>query len=344
MHIRPGGGPWGVAVSDGDWSTALDAARLMVGLVALAVASMTDVRTRRVPNALWYVTAAVGIGLLVADLVMVDGGGAWAVGLAFPVAAVFAVVVTGGELWPVMPDDDPDPDRELTHEEARVYVLDIAASIAMLAVSVAVMFLASRYLDDPAPMWRATGSVTVILLALALYYLRLLHGGGDAKALMTLAVLFPTAPLVGGALPLIPLPPEADLVFPFALVVLIDAALLVVLSPIVFLAMSAVRGPFHLPEALIGHPVPVDSYDEGRMWLLHEVGEDGTLRRRLWPRRSKAATEARARALEAMRARGDARVYVSPKLPFMVPMLGGLLVATIVGNIVMGAIWALAAP
>lgn len=333
-----------MAVSDGDWSTALDAARLLVGLVALAIASMTDVRTRRVPNALWYVTAAVGVGLLVADLAMVDGGGAWAVALAFPVAAVFAVVVTGGELWPVMADDDPDPGRELTGPEARVYVGDIVASASLLALSVAVMYLASRRLDDPAPLWRATGAVTIILLALALYYLRLLHGGGDAKALMTLAVLFPTAPLAG-ALPLIPLPPEAGLVFPFALVVLVDAALLVVLAPIAFLAMSARRGPFRLPEALFGHPVPVEAYDESRMWLLHEAGEeDGTMRRRIWPRRSKAAAEARARALKALRDRGEARVYVSPKLPFMVPMLGGLLVAAVVGNIVMGVVWALSAP
>jgi len=332
-----------VAVSDGDWSTALDVARLLVGLVALAIASMTDVRTRRVPNALWYVIAAVGAGLLVADLARVDGGGTWAVALAFPVAAVFAVVVTGGELWPVMADDDPDPGRELTGPEARVYVGDIVASASLLALSVAVMYLASRRLDDPAPLWRATGSVTIILLALALYYLRLLHGGGDAKALMTLAVLFPTAPLAG-ALPLIPLPLEADLVFPFALVVLIDAALLVVLSPIAFLAMSARRGPFRLPEALFGYPVPVEAYSESRMWLLHEAGEDGTLRRRIWPRRSKAAAEARARALKALRDRGEARVYVSPKLPFMVPMLGGLLVAAVVGNIVMGVVWALSAP
>lgn len=332
-----------MAVSDGDWSTALDAARLMVGLVALAIASMTDLRTRRVPNVLWYGTAAAGVGLLVADLAMVDGGGAWAVALALPVAAVFAVVVTGGELWPVMPDDDPDPGRELTRAEARVYIADIAASVALLAASAAVMFLASRHLADPAPLWRATGSVTVILLGLALYYLRLLHGGGDAKALMTLAVLFPTAPLAG-AFPLIGLPPEADLVFPFALVVLVDAALLVVLSPVVFLAISASRGPLRIPEALFGYPVPVGAYDETRMWLLHEAAEDGTLTRRIWPRRSKAASEARARALKAMRDRGDERVYASPKLPFMVPMLGGLLVAAVVGNIIMGAIWLLAGP
>jgi len=331
-----------VAVSDGNLATALDVTRLLAGLVTLAVASMTDVRTRRVPNALWYVTAAGGAGILVADLATVDGGGAWAVALAFPVVAVFAVVVTGGELWPVMPDDEPDPGRELTPAEARVYVADIAASAVLLAASVAVMYLASRHLDDPAPLWRATGSVTVILLALALYYFRLLHGGGDAKALMTLAVLFPTAPLAGGALPLIGLPAEADLVFPFALVVLIDAALLVVLSPLAFLAISARRGPLRLPEALFGYPVPAGEYDEGRMWLLHEAGEDGALRRRLWPRRSKAAAEARARALGVMRERGDARVYASPKLPFMVPMLAGLLVAAIVGNVVMGAVWALA--
>jgi prepilin signal peptidase PulO-like enzyme (type II secretory pathway) len=61
----------------------------------------------------------------------------------------------------------------------------------------------------------------------------------------------------------------------------------------------------------------------------------------LWPGRSDRAEKARARALEVLRARGEPRVYVSPKLPFMVPMLAGLLLAVVVGNVVLGLVWAL---
>ena len=59
------------------------------------------------------------------------------------------------------------------------------------------------------------------------------------------------------------------------------------------------------------------------------------------PRRSKAATEARARALAHLRAQGAPHVHVTPKMPFMVPMLAGLLVAVVVGNLVLGAVLAL---
>lgn len=328
-----------MALSSADASVALDAARLLAAVVALAVASMTDLRTRKVPNALWYIAASVGTALLVADLAL-TGEGPWAVALALPVAAFFAVVVTGGELWPVMPEDEPDPTRELTRDEARVYVADLVASAALITVSLAVMWLARGKLDDTDVLWGVAGSVAIIVLALVFYAARLLHGGGDAKALMTLAVLFPTAPL-GGTLPLLAMPEGAELLFPFSLTVLIDAAIIVVFLPVGFLALSASRGPMKLPEALFGYPVPHDAVDTARVWLLHEADEAGELRRALWPRRSKEADQARARALEVLRSRGETRVYVSPKLPLMVPMLAGLLVAAVVGNLVLGFVWAL---
>lgn len=328
-----------MALSSADASVALDAVRLLTAAVALAAASMTDLRTRKVPNALWYVVAAVGTGLLVADLAL-TGEGPWGLALALPVAAFFAVVVTGGELVPVMPDDEPDPTRELTREEARVYVADLAVSAVLVAASLGVMWMAHGQLGDLDVLWGVAGSVAIIVLALVFYAARLLHGGGDAKALMTLAVLFPTAPL-GGTLPLLAMPEGAGLMFPFSLTVLIDAAIIVVFLPLAFLVMSAARGPLRLPEALFGYPVANDAVDTGRAWLLYEADEAGEVRRALWPRRSQKAEQARARALEALRSRGEARVYVSPKLPFMVPMLAGLLVAAVVGNLVLGLVWAL---
>jgi hypothetical protein len=74
------------------------------------------------------------------------------------------------------------------------------------------------------------------------------------------------------------------------------------------------------------------------------VEGDDEPRRRLWPRRSKGAEEARERALRHFEERGDAFVYVSPKLPFMVPMLVGLVLAAVVGNIVTGLMWGLVGP
>lgn len=328
-----------MALTSDEGALAIDAARLLVAMVVLAAVSVTDVRTRRAPNVAWYIAAGLGSAILVADLSMTGGGG-WAVALAFPVAAFFAVIVTGGELWPVMPEDDPDPDRELSEREARTYIADLVASAVLVLGSLAVMWGAARELDDDAPVWAVASSVCTMLLALGFYAARLLHGGGDAKAMMALAVIFPTYPVLG-QLPLMAMPEGMGLLFPFALTVLVNAAIIGLLSPLAFLALSARSGDVRFPESLFGYPVAPDLVDESRQWLMYEMDEVGRLSRHLWPRRSKAATEARARALAHLRAQGAPHVHVTPKMPFMVPMLAGLLVAVVVGNLVLGAVLAL---
>jgi preflagellin peptidase FlaK len=328
-----------MALSGTDASTAIDMARILVGVVALGVASLTDLRTRKVPNVVWYVAAAIGVGLLLADLWSLDGPTSWNLALAIPVAAAFAVVVTGGELWPVMPPDEEDVDRELTPEEARVYVTDLAVSAVLVALSIAVLVLAYDRVKETGAFWHVVSSVMMIVLALGLYLTRLLHGGGDAKALMTLAVLFPIYPL-SDTLPLLEMPAGFQLLFPFALGVLINAAIITALAPLAFIIISARRGPLRFPEALFGYPVPIGEVEELQAWLMYEAGEgDERVSRRLWPRRSRQADEARGRALDLLKEQGEDRVYVSPKIPFMVPMLIGLVVTVVVGNIVLGLLW-----
>ena len=331
-----------MALSGTDASTTIDLARILIGLVALGVASLTDLRTRRVPNILWYMAAGIGIGLLVADLALIEGATGWHMLLAFPVAAIFAVTVTGGELWPVMPEDEEDQGRELNTSEARIYVIDLAVSGVLIAISIAILVLASSELgDDGDVLAYIVGSVLTIALALVLYMTRVLHGGGDAKALMTMAVIFPIQPL-SDTFPLLEVSEGMQLVFPFALGVLINGAIITALAPLAFIVMSASRRPLRFPEALFGYPVPIDQVEEGRMWLMFEAAEGATeVTRRMWPRRSKEADEARARALAILRERGEEQVYVSPKIPFMVPLLIGLVLAIFLGNILFGLMWAL---
>lgn len=330
-----------MALSGTDAGTAIDLGRILLGMCVLGVASLTDLRTRRVPNRLWYVAAAIAMGLLVADLALIDGSTSWHLLMAFPVAAIFAVTVTGGELWPVMPDDEEDQDRELTPAEARVYIADLAVSGVLVVASVAVLWFARDHLaGDGDPFPYILGSVLTIGLALALYMTRALHGGGDAKALMTLAVIYPIHPLAE-LFPITGMPEGLEL-FPFSLGVLLNAAIITALSPLAFIVMSATRGPLRFPEALFGYPVPIEHVDKGQLWLMYEAAEGGEMvTRRMWPGRSKEAEEARARALEMMRRRGEDRAYVSPKIPFMVPLFIGLLVAIFLGNVLMQLVWGL---
>jgi prepilin signal peptidase PulO-like enzyme (type II secretory pathway) len=324
-----------MALSGTDTSTAIDLARILVGMVALGVASLTDVRTRRVPNVLWYIAAGIGVGLLVVDLSQVDGSTGWHLLMAFPVAAIFAVTVTGGELWPVMPPDEEDEGRELTPEEARVYIVDLAASGVLIAASIAVLVLAVDHVGSGTDAYiYVSGSVLTIVLALGLYMTRVLHGGGDAKALMTLAVIYPVLPLQE-IFPLLDGPEEMKW-FPFALGVLINAAIITAFMPLAFIVLSAVRGPLVFPEAVFGYPVPIERVEEGHLWLMYEADEGATqVTRHMWPRRSATAEMARARALTLLRDRREDMVYVSPKIPFMVPLLIGLMVAIFLGNVLL---------
>ncbi len=330
-----------MALSGTDASAAIDLVRILVGVVVLGLASLTDLRTRRVPNQLWYLAAAIGIGLLIADLALVEDSSSWHLLMAFPVAAVFAVTVTGGELWPAMPPDEEDEDRELTPEEARVYIADLAVSGVLMAASIAVMVLAVDHLGSGSDVYiYITGSVLTIVLALGLYLVRVLHGGGDAKALMTLAVVYPAQPL-GELFPLLEVPEEMKWI-PFSLGVLINGALISAISPIAFVAISATRGRLVFPEALFGYPVPVDRVEGEHLWLMYEVDEGSEhVTRRIWPRRSREAEEARARALKVLRDRGEEMVYVSPKIPFMVPLLIGLVLGIFLGNVLFGLMWAI---
>ncbi len=330
-----------MALSATDASTAIDLARIVVGVAALGVASLTDIRTRRVPNQLWYIVAGIGFGLLVADLALVDGSTGWHLLLAFPVAAIFAVAVTGGELWPVMPPDEEDEDRELTPEEARVYIADLAVSGVLVAASIAVLVLAIDPLGPGEDVYvYISASVLTIALALGLYLLRVLHGGGDAKALMTLAVLYPIQP-VGEILPLMEVP-DGMMWVSFSLGVLINGAIIAAFSFVAFIVISARRGDLRFPEALAGYPVPIDQVERGQYWLMYEAEEGSTqLSRRIWPGRSKEADEARARALRVLQEQGDQTVYVSPKIPFMVPLLFGLILGILFGNVLFALMWAI---
>jgi len=81
-----------MALSGTDTGTIVDVARVALAIGALAFASWTDLRTRKVPNVLWYVTAGLAAAILLIDLSRVEDGGAWDLALAFPVVAVYAVV------------------------------------------------------------------------------------------------------------------------------------------------------------------------------------------------------------------------------------------------------------
>jgi hypothetical protein len=312
----------------------IDIARVAVAVGGLAVASYTDIRTREVPDGLWYALAVVAIALFGLDLDARFGGMAWV--LTVPVALVFVVAVTGGEIFTVIPGDDiPEGPIELSPGQERIWRIDQAITVALLAAA-ATTFLVAPGLDLGEPAPRPTGGPeamafsTCLMLAAALlfYFMGALHGGADAKGFMVVALLFPTAPVLAG-LPLWPGNAGVAEVLPFALVVLFNGALLLVVAgPLMFAAIGARRGRFKWPHSFAGYAKPLDQVNLEREFLMGSV-EDGMWRPRFMVSRGSHSAGKQVEALEFLKSAGETEVFVSPKFPFMVYMLLGLLLAVV---------------
>lgn len=159
-------------------------------------------------------------------------------------------------------------------------------------------------------------------LAYALYWLGLLAGGADAKALMALAVLFPL-PLHLGAFPLLasPLPP--------AFGVLGNALLAFLAVPLALLARNLARRDLRWPHALLGFRMPLARARRAHVWPMEHV-QDGEVRTMLMPSRFVWEDA----DWEALGAAGKEQLWVTPKVPFMVPLLVGVVVTAFLGDVV----------
>ncbi len=134
-------------------------------------------------------------------------------------------------------------------------------------------------------------------------------------------------------LPLIPLDPRIlgafEVFFPFALSTLMNAALLLIFLPPYFLLLNVVRGDFRWPQALLGYRVPVDKLPRFA-WTLQEA-EEGRVRYYAFP--SKKVDEAELDGLEEL---GIKRLWITPQIPFLVPMAIAFVLTFVVGNLLLG--------
>jgi preflagellin peptidase FlaK len=311
----------------------VDAVRVAVAVGGLAVASYTDVKKREVPDGLWYALALAALPLMALDFDARFGGTAWL--LALPVGAVFAVAFTGGELFPIFPGDTlPEGEIVLSEAQRRLWRIDKALSATVVAVSLAVLLWAPG-LDLGRPVHPLLGPQAIALSACLMFGAGLfffitgaLFGGGDAKGFMVLALLFPTAPALAG-LPVMAPASLAAQSLPFALVVFFNAGLmLVVAGPVVYAAVSLRRGHFRFPDSLMAVPKPVGQVDLSRDFVMGSL-EDGQFKRRFLTRQGTHSDAKQKEALAFLQQRGDPVVFVAPKLPFMVYMLLGLVVAVV---------------
>ncbi len=157
----------------------------------------------------------------------------------------------------------------------------------------------------------------VIGLVYLLYQFRLIFGGADAKALFAIAILAPFWPSFS----------LAPSVMPFSISVLTNALLAFLAMPVALFFYNLSRGNVRLPHSFVGYRIPIDRARGKFVWPMQYL-EGRIVKTRYFPREGDTAGEIR-----LLKAYGLRHVWVTPKVPFMIPLTAGFLLSFIFGDI-----------
>lgn len=283
-------------------------------LAGLGYAAWRDWRTREVSDGLWQLLAVAGalVGLAVWIPHGVLPAGLW-------------LLVSALVLEHLFPWDDAIEG----YSEVLPGVLEVAAYLGVF-VLLAVAAWTRGVGDDAVPI--AVLAVFVgVVLGRGLFELGVLYGGADAKAVIVVALLLPVDPY-----PVLAVPAAATLglsVYPFALTLVMDAALLGVAIPVGLAVRNVAKGQFEFPRGFTGYRLAVRDLPHRFVWL-----RDPTFRSDLTEEELEVETAAedealRTRQAEELSAKGVTEVWVTPQVPFVILLAGGALVAILLGNL-----------
>ena len=291
-----------------DSAESINALRLVLSLSILAYASFLDLRTRKVPNVYWIGLGVAGLGLIIVQLYVDDMPIEYLL-VFVPILAILADVYLGSE-----------------EETARAKLTTFGKYALALG---SILTLAYQYGGDE--YFQHLLAVPIIMLfVVVMYMLDIVRGGADAKALISLSILFPFYPAFG-SLPFIHGEVSAtETLLPFSFSILVNAAIIVALTPLVFLARNLSRKEFAFPLGLLGYKLDTAEVANKHVWLMESI-MDNKLVTHVKPRKQ----ENQKADIELLASSGYKRVWVTPKIPFIVPMLVSLILTTVVGNILL---------
>lgn len=172
----------------------------------------------------------------------------------------------------------------------------------------------------------------MIGLVYVLFQLRLIFGGADAKALMALAVLLPFPSLewipTGSGLPNLPLFESiVDNNLPYCWGAFINALFIFLFIPIALLIYNILKKNIAFPHVFLGYKISIKKAKEEFVWPMEQIKEDGEKKFVYMPKEFDAEEE-----LNKFENKGYKEVWVTPKIPFMIPLLIGYITVFIFGS------------
>lgn len=290
-----------------------DLFRVIIVVSFFIYASKSDWKTRRVKDITWIVLGTLALMVLWVDL-LDKNASAISQSILLPIAFVFYDI-----FW----------DRE---EGAKTSVGLIALILYILAFAWILYVSYTLFIGSADWSEEISGPLIafiMIVLFEILYIFDIIKGGADAKALICLAILFPWYPQLFDNLPIImPQLEVASTIFVFALSVLFIAALISVTIPLYFLLKNVKSGQRITARSLVGFTIPIDDVKKHFVWLIEWI-EDGNLK---FSARKPRDSETLEDDLEALQSYGKKDIWVTYKIPFIIPMTAAIIIVLSIGN------------
>lgn len=154
------------------------------------------------------------------------------------------------------------------------------------------------------------------------FQLRLIFGGADAKAIMALAILAPFFPFK--TLSTYPLYVSY---MPFSWVIFSNSLLIFLFIPFSLFIINIIKKNIQFPHCFMGYKVSIDIAKNSFVWPLERF-IDGKLRVSYIPHAFEVSEQ-----ISFFEKKGYKKIWVTPKIPFMIPLLLGFISAFSFGDI-----------
>ena len=191
----------------------------------------------------------------------------------------------------------------------------------MIMGLVGVILLVLQYLNGGFDnLWYLVFIPIMIALIYLFFQLGLLFGGADAKAFMALSLLVPIQPTIGG----FPLSPSF---LPGSFSILLNSLILFLFIPVSLFVYNTSKRNLRFPHCFLGYMTSTEKAKHTFIWPLETI-RNGKRKLQYMPKNFDMSQE-----LTAFEKLGINQIWVTPKIPFMIPLLAGFLTVFLLGDI-----------
>ncbi|NLI73736.1 MAG: hypothetical protein GX369_03050 [Euryarchaeota archaeon] len=283
------------------------ASKIIITVAILFLASRADWKTREASDIFWIVLGIFGMIFLITQIYLDEVNSAYYL-ILFPIAVFFLDI-----FW----------DRDGFFENG----VNLTPLVLYIGAFVSLAWLVSKYHSD-LYLWKLLLIPILFFLFIILYQFDIIKGGADAKALIALTIMFPMYPqgygfpLIGAAVNM------KDFILPFPVLILFNAAILTLIVPITMFILNILRKDIEFPTMFLGYRMFIDDIQNKHVWPMESV-VDGRIKVELFPQNSCDITD----QVNELRMMGADSIWVTPKIPFLIPITISVLMSIFVGNL-----------